>query len=117
VVSTFRERHSPVVITEAQESPQMQLRRRQRKYAVMMSLRVVCLAIATLLVGLEVPHALAWAALAIVGMVALPWMAVLIANDRPPRKASTFTSRLRRRESGEPQELPAAGQGPVIDQS
>jgi Protein of unknown function (DUF3099) len=109
VVSTPRARRAPVVITEAEESPQAQLRRRQRKYLAMMSLRAVCLAVATLLVGLKVPHALAWAGLAIAAMIALPWMAVLIANDRPPRKSSTFTARLHRRGPAGPPGLPAAG--------
>jgi hypothetical protein len=106
-----------VVITEAEESPQAQLRRRQNKYLAMMSLRGLCLAIATLLVGLKVPHALAWAAVAIAGMIVLPWMAVLIANDRPPRKSATFRARLRRRSPSEPPELPpVAGRGVIIDE-
>jgi hypothetical protein len=103
-----------VVITEAQESPETQLRRRTRKYLAMMSLRGICLAVATLLVGLKVPHALAWASIAIAAMIALPWMAVLIANDRPPKKSSTFTSKLRRAPAPEPRALPPSG--PVIDE-
>lgn len=89
---------APTVITEAPESPRAQLRRRQITYVSMMGVRALCLLGATLVVGLEVPHALAWAAVLIVGMVVLPWMAVLIANDRPPRKASRFTTRLHRAE-------------------
>ena len=104
----FRRASTATVITEAQESPQAQLRRRQRTYIAMMSLRAVCLLGATLVVGLEVPHALAWVGVFIVGMVLLPWMAVLIANDRPPRKASRFTSKLRR--DGPPENaLPSTG--------
>jgi Flp pilus assembly protein TadB len=87
---------APTVITEASESPRAQLRRREITYVVMMGVRALCLAGATLVVGLRVPNALAWAALFIVGMVLLPWMAVLIANDRPPKKASRFTTRLHR---------------------
>ncbi|MDQ1650973.1 MAG: hypothetical protein QOI35_173 [Cryptosporangiaceae bacterium] len=113
-MSTIRGKRAPVVITEAEESPQAQLRSRQRKYLTMMGLRLVCLAVATLLVGLKVPHALAWAAAAIAAMVALPWMAVLIANDRPPKKSSTFSAKLHRRPAPEARELPAAGK--VIDE-
>jgi hypothetical protein len=104
-----------VVITEAQESPQAQLRRRQITYVAMMGVRALCLAGATLVVGLDVPHALAWAAVFIVGMVVLPWMAVLIANDRPPKKASKFTSRFRRQDDAEPRALPPTGEGRIVD--
>lgn len=85
---------APVVITEAEESLQVQLRKRQNKYIAMMGLRVVCLVVAAVLVGLKVPNALWWVAVCIAGMVALPWMAVLIANDRPPKKASRFTTKV-----------------------
>jgi hypothetical protein len=64
----------------------------------MMSVRGLCLLVATLAVGLEAPHALVWVGFCIVGMVLLPWMAVLIANDRPPKKSSRFTTRLHRQE-------------------
>jgi hypothetical protein len=85
-----------VLITEAEPSPAAQLRSRQIKYASMMGVRAVCLIAATVIVSLDVPLAPLWVGLCIVGMVALPWMAVLIANDRPPKKASRFTSRIRR---------------------
>jgi hypothetical protein len=115
-VTKFRGRRAaPVVITEAQESPQAQLRRRQITYVSMMGIRALCLVGATLVVGLEVPHALAWAAVFIVGMVVLPWMAVLIANDRPPKKASKFTSRLRRHDDAEPRALPPTSEGRIVD--
>ncbi len=48
----------------------------------MMSLRVVCLVLAATFY--HTPWLLA---IFVVGAVALPWMAVLIANDRPPKKA------------------------------
>jgi Flp pilus assembly protein TadB len=104
-----------VVITEAEESPQAQLRSRQIKYSVMMGIRVVCLIAGAVIVSLKVPHALVWVGFCIVGMVALPWMAVLIANDRPPKKASRFTSRLRG-EKPEPPALPSVGPDRVVDQ-
>jgi len=104
-----------VVITEAQESPQAQLKSRQIKYAVMMGIRAVCLLIAALVVGLEVPYAALWAGICMVGMVALPWMAVLIANDRPPKKASRFTTRLRGGEP-DPRALPSPREDRIVDQ-
>ena len=93
------------VITEAEESPQAQLRRRQIQYAVLMSLRVVALIVAAVLVSLRVPYLLLWIRVCTVGMVLFPWMAVLVANDRPPKKASRFTTRLHRT----PRALPPAG--------
>lgn len=108
-------RPAPVVITEARESPQAQLRSRQRKYITMMGLRLVCLVLAAVAVMLEVPHALVWVGVCIVGMVALPWMAVIIANDRPPKEASKFTSRLRREPPASPA-LPPAPENRTIDQ-
>jgi Protein of unknown function (DUF3099) len=96
-VSRFRHhRPSPVVITEVEPSPAQQLRSRQIKYAVMMGIRALCLIIAAIVVSLKVPYAMVWVGICIVGMVALPWMAVIIANDRPPKKASRFTTRLHR---------------------
>ena len=78
-----RDDDDPVLITEAQPSLDDQLAARRRKYAIMMSIRVVCLVLAAVFYR-------TWWLLAIfvAGSVALPWMAVLIANDRPPKKAS-----------------------------
>ncbi|WP_222853521.1 DUF3099 domain-containing protein [Fodinicola acaciae] len=84
----------PIVITEAKESLPDQLRRREIRYVVMMGLRVVCLLAAVIVFALQVPLTPLWVALCLVGMVALPWMAVLIANDRPPKQASRFRNRL-----------------------
>ena len=72
----------PVLITEAQPSLDEQLSARRTKYLIMMSIRVVCLVLAA--VFYHTPWLLA---IFVAGAVALPWMAVLIANDRPPKKA------------------------------
>jgi hypothetical protein len=72
----------PVLITEAQPSLDEQLSARRTKYLIMMSLRVVCLVLAATFY--HTPWLLA---IFVVGAVTLPWMAVLIANDRPPKKA------------------------------
>jgi hypothetical protein len=52
----------------------------------MMSLRIVCLLIAVV----TAPISLWLAAAFIVGGLVLPWAAVIIANDRPPKRASRF---------------------------
>ena len=72
----------PVLITEAEPSLDDQWRARRKKYAIMMSTRTVCLVLAA------VCYRTWWLmAIFIVGAGVLPWMAVIIANDRPPRKA------------------------------
>jgi uncharacterized membrane protein len=72
----------PVLITEAAPSYEEQLAARKRKYMLMMGIRIPCLILAGIF------HDTWWLALAFVAIsVPLPWMAVLIANDRPPRKA------------------------------
>ena len=72
----------PVLITEAEPSLGDQLKARQRKYIIMMSTRLVCLLLAATFYR-------TWWLLAIfvTGAVVLPWAAVIIANDRPPKKA------------------------------
>ncbi|ONI87110.1 hypothetical protein ALI22I_21825 [Saccharothrix sp. ALI-22-I] len=73
---------TPVLITEAEPSFEEQHAARKRKYAIMMGARIPCLILAMVF------YQTWWLALAfIVLSVPLPWMAVLIANDRPPRKA------------------------------
>ncbi len=72
---------TPVLITEAAPSYEEQFAARKRKYMIMMGLRLPCL----LLAGLF--HHTWWLALGFVALsIPLPWMAVLIANDRAPRK-------------------------------
>jgi hypothetical protein len=73
----------PVLITEAEPSLDEQLAKRRKKYLIMMATRVVCLVLAATFY--RTPWLLA---IFVAGAVVLPWMAVLIANDRPPKKAS-----------------------------
>lgn len=75
-----------LLITDAPENPEAQFKHRRRQYLWMMALRIVCLIAAAVLVGLDVPYAGWWAAGCIAGMIILPWAAVLVANDGPPRK-------------------------------
>jgi hypothetical protein len=73
---------TPVLITEAAPSYEEEYAARKRKYLTMMLLRLPCLVLA------GVFHDIWWLALGFVLLsVPLPWIAVLIANDRPPRKA------------------------------
>lgn len=74
-------RAPPVLITEAEPSYEDQHAARKRKYMLMMGLRFPCLILA------GVFYETWWLAMGfIVLSIPLPWIAVLIANDRPPRK-------------------------------
>ena len=71
----------PVLITEAAPSYEEQFRARKRKYAIMMACRIPCLILAGVFAHVW------WLAIGfLVISVPLPWVAVLVANDRPPRK-------------------------------
>lgn len=71
-----------VLITEAALSLSEQQEARKRRYILTMALRAVCLILAT--VFYQTP--LVMGAFAILAIV-LPWIAVMVANDRPPKKA------------------------------
>lgn len=71
----------PVLITEAAVSYEEQHRARRRKYAIMMSMRI------PLLIAAAACYQVWWLSLTLILVsIPLPWMAVLIANDRPARK-------------------------------
>ncbi|WP_019853528.1 DUF3099 domain-containing protein [Actinopolyspora mortivallis] len=73
---------TPVLITEAEPSYDDQQAARRKKYALMMSLRIPCLIAAVMV------YPIWWLSLIIIAVsIPLPWMAVLVANDRPPRKS------------------------------
>jgi hypothetical protein len=76
---------APIVITDAARSHQDELTTRRRRYSIMMAMRVPCLVVAALLY--QTPYL---AAGLIILSIPLPWMAVIIANDRLPVKRSTF---------------------------
>lgn len=76
---------SPVLITGAAVSPAEEFASRRRRYSLIMSMRIPCLVVAGVLA-----IAFGWtvaAAVLVMLSVPLPWVAVLIANDGPPRKA------------------------------
>lgn len=75
----------PVLITQAAPAYEDQHRQRVRKYLTLMSFRVPALILAALAYGVWHNGLISLAI--IVVSIPLPWMAVLIANDRPPRRA------------------------------
>lgn len=75
----------PVLITAAAPSYEVQHRARVRKYMTLMAFRIPALLLAAFAYG-------AWhngliSLLIVAASIPLPWMAVLIANDRPPRSS------------------------------
>jgi Protein of unknown function (DUF3099) len=86
----------PVLITDAARSQREQLRSREIRYVTMMGLRISCLIAGAILISLRPPLLPIWLILCALGMVLLPWMAVIIANDGPARsKAERRASRRR----------------------
>jgi hypothetical protein len=74
-----------VVITDAERSQDDQLRKRQIRYLIMMLIRALCLILAAVLVSVRAPLLPLWLTLCVAAMILLPWLAVLLANDRPPK--------------------------------
>ncbi|HTF55432.1 MAG TPA: DUF3099 domain-containing protein [Pseudonocardia sp.] len=76
---------TPILITDAAQSYEEEFATRRRRYSIMMALRVPCLVLAAVFYNTP------WLAVAfILVSIPLPWMAVIIANDRLPIKASKF---------------------------
>ena len=74
----------PVLITAAAVSYEEQHRARVRKYLTLMAFRIPALILAALAYGTWHNGLISLAIVA--ASIPLPWMAVLIANDRPPRR-------------------------------
>ena len=79
----MRSTDRPVLITDAAASAEDQLSARKRRYVLLMGGRVALF----LLAAAAYPMS-AWLAVGLLAMsLPLPWMAVLIANDVPARRA------------------------------
>jgi hypothetical protein len=75
----------PVLITRAAPAYEEQHRRRVRKYLALMSFRIPALILAAVAYGIWENGLISLGI--IILSIPLPWMAVLIANDRPPLRA------------------------------
>lgn len=74
----------PVLITEAQTSLEQQHRNRVRRYTILMAFRIPCLILSAVAYSMWENWVIS---LLIIGIsIPLPWIAVLVANDRPPRR-------------------------------
>jgi len=106
----------PILITDARRSPQAELRYREIRYVLMMSIRAVCLVIAAVLVSARAPLLWLWLPLCFFGMLVVPWLAVIWANDRLPKERFRIGGRLRHRApADEPAALSSAEPPRVID--
>ena len=103
----------PVLITDAQRSQEDQLRTRQTRYILMMSVRVLAVIVAAILVSLQPPLLWLWLSLCAVGLVIIPWVAVVLANDRLPKDRHRWR-RYRHRDPTPPAVGPAPA-GRTID--
>jgi Protein of unknown function (DUF3099) len=83
---SFDDEGRPVLITRAALPQDEQHRARVRKYLQIMAFRIPCLILAAVAYGIWHNGLISLAI--IVVSIPLPWIAVLIANDRPPRSAT-----------------------------
>ncbi|AEF40208.1 DUF3099 domain-containing protein [Hoyosella subflava] len=80
----FGKPSKPLLITGATESFEQQHRARVRKYTILMSFRIPALILAAIAYSVT---GTGWVPLLIIALsIPLPWVAVLVANDRPPRR-------------------------------
>jgi hypothetical protein len=82
---SFDDDGQPVLITRAAAPFEEQHRERVRKYLTLMFWRIPALILAAVAYGIWENGLISLAIILV--SVPLPWMAVLIANDRPPRRA------------------------------
>jgi len=81
----FDDEGRPVLITVAARPYEDEHRERVRKYMTLMAFRIPALVLAAVAYGIWHNGLISLAIVAV--SLPLPWMAVLIANDRPPRRA------------------------------
>ena len=75
-----------MLITEAPINVDDEFDHRRKRYVITMLIRALCVIGAACTVQIS-----GWISLAfVVGAMVLPWCAVLIANDRPPKKELQF---------------------------
>lgn len=105
----------PILITDADRSQAEQLRSRQVRYVIMMSIRGACLLVAAVLVGVKAPLLWLWLPLCLLGMVLIPWLAVILANDRPPKDQHRFRHKRAQTDETPQQALPSTPPPRTID--
>lgn len=106
----------PVLITDAVD-PEREFRHRERRYVAMMLLRAACLVGGAIIVSTRPPLWQLWAILCVLGMILLPWFAVILANDRPARTKAerAAAAQARQPQPGGPLAVPGSRSDRVID--
>jgi hypothetical protein len=104
-------RYRPPVITDAQPSQDAQLLSREIRYVIMMGIRALCLVAAAVLVSVHAPYLGIWLPLLLFGMLVLPWLAVILANERPAKAKYRLAGRLHHGAQPEPPGQGAVGPG------
>lgn len=105
-----RQAYQPILITDAARSQDDQLNSRQKRYVLMMGIRVACLVVGAILVGAQAPLLWLWLPLCGLGMVLIPWLAVLLANDRPPKEQHRLAGKFQPRRRVEPAQAALAAE-------
>jgi hypothetical protein len=82
---SFDDEGRPILITAAALPYEEEQRQRVRKYLTLMTIRIPALLLAAVAYGIW--HNGLISLLIVAASIPLPWIAVLIANDRPPRRA------------------------------
>ena len=91
----------PVLITDAELSYEEALKVRKNRYKIMMGMRIPLMVLAA--VFYQIP----WLAVSMLVLsIPLPWIAVLIANDRLPRKVEKVNRYQSDQRAIEPKEHP-----------
>jgi len=98
----------PALITTAPESPDDEFDRRRKRYAIMMAIRAACVLAAALTYRFSIILAL----LCLAGGAVIPWCAVILANDRPPKRKVQRPGRIENPE----RQLPPPPPDRTIDQ-
>jgi hypothetical protein len=80
-------RDQAYLVTEAHQSRAAEISQRERRYLVMMGIRVVCFVIT---VVMFLTHAGWLTVIPAIGAIALPYFAVVVANTRQSSSASGF---------------------------
>lgn len=82
----MKRRQQATLVTGAALSRDEEFRSRKKRYVITMAMRIVLLVAAALLVRWSL-----WVALAIAFVsIVLPWVAVVMANDGPPKNSKKF---------------------------
>ena len=106
----------PAVITTAERSPAQERHSREIRYLLMMSIRALCLVAAAVLVTVRPPLMWLWLTVCAVGMVVVPWLAVIIANVGPVKEEHRLVNKFRKAPPAPPvNALPSAAPPRVID--